>query len=126
MIMKRMEEDKISAVSKQPEKEEEASNPPPDEIDINEIMSNNREGEVTPTTKDPKPDGIASDDKLKSVTANVKTSTRTPTSTSTTTVELSPSVAYSCEENRIPLKKDKDGYFETSFVIYIEDTKLEG
>jgi len=123
---KKVEEDKISAVSKQPEKGEEASNPPPDEIDINEIMSNDREGEVTPTTKDPKPDGIASHDKLKSVTANVKTSTRTPTSTSTRTVELSPSVADSCEENRIPLKKDKDGYFETSFVIYIEDTKLEG
>jgi len=122
---KKVEEDKISAVSKKPEKVEEASNPPPDEIDMNEIMSNNREGEVTPTTKEPKLDSIAPDAKLKSVTANVKTPISTPTSTSTTT-ELSPSVADSCEENRIPLKKDKDGYFETSFVIYIEDTKLEG
>ena len=32
----------------------------------------------------------------------------------------------SCEDNKIPLKMDKSGYFETSFVIYISDEKLEG
>ena len=32
----------------------------------------------------------------------------------------------SCEDNEIPLKRDKNGYFETSFVIYISDDKLEG
>ena len=32
----------------------------------------------------------------------------------------------SCEDNKIPLKMDKNGYFETSFVIYISDVKLEG
>jgi len=37
-----------------------------------------------------------------------------------------PAVLDSCEDNTIPLKKDKNGYFETSFVIYISDAKLEG
>jgi len=32
----------------------------------------------------------------------------------------------SCDENSIPLNIDKDGHFETSFVIYISDAKLEG
>jgi len=32
----------------------------------------------------------------------------------------------SCEDNKIPLKMDNNGYFETSFVIYISDEKLEG
>jgi len=33
----------------------------------------------------------------------------------------------SCEDNKIPLKVDKNtGYYETSFVIYISDAKLEG
>jgi len=38
----------------------------------------------------------------------------------------SPPALDSCEDNRIPLKVDKNGYFETSFVIYISDAKLEG
>jgi len=32
----------------------------------------------------------------------------------------------SCEDNKIPLKIDENGYFQTSFVIYINDAKLEG
>lgn len=41
--------------------------------------------------------------------------------------KITPSPALdSCEDNEIPLKKDKNGYFETSFVIYISDAKLEG
>jgi len=32
----------------------------------------------------------------------------------------------SCEDNKIPLKVDSNGHFETSFVIYISDEKLEG
>jgi len=37
-----------------------------------------------------------------------------------------PPVLDSCEDNKIPLKMDKNGYYETSFVIYISDAKLEG
>ena len=41
--------------------------------------------------------------------------------------KITPSPALdSCEDNEIPLKVDKNGYFETSFVIYISDAKLEG
>ena len=41
--------------------------------------------------------------------------------------KIAPSPALdSCEDNEIPLKMDKNGYFETSFVIYISDAKLEG
>jgi hypothetical protein len=43
-----------------------------------------------------------------------------------TPTSSSPAVLDSCEDNTIPLKKDKNGYFETSFVIYISDAKLEG
>jgi len=41
-------------------------------------------------------------------------------------VPPSPPALDSCEDNKIPLKMDKDGHFETSFVIYISDAKLEG
>jgi len=41
-------------------------------------------------------------------------------------IPSSPPALDSCEDNKIPLKVDKNGYFETSFVIYISDTKLEG
>lgn len=41
--------------------------------------------------------------------------------------KITPSPALdSCEDNEIPLKVDKNGHFETSFVIYISDAKLEG
>ena len=42
-------------------------------------------------------------------------------------VHPSPPALDSCEDNKIPLKVDKNtGYYETSFVIYISDAKLEG
>eukprot|EP00092_Neocalanus_flemingeri_P017389 GFUD01018809.1.p1 GENE.GFUD01018809.1~~GFUD01018809.1.p1 ORF type:complete len:616 (-),score=200.88 GFUD01018809.1:552-2399(-) len=61
----------------------------------------------------------------KNIPVIVENVVKTSSLASATKTSTSPTSDY-CGENKIPLKTDKDGYFETSFVIYISDEKLEG